>query len=73
MDDETLTVERIKEMGFKFHHRATRMGYTRVADRGVPVPYEGRFGNGYVVPVGAHMKANGVKSSKYEDIDYYLK
>jgi len=68
-----MTVAEIEKQGCHYDHTACRIGYTRVAERGVGVPYNGRFGIGYVVPLGAHRKANGKPSSKYEDIAYYVK
>lgn len=71
--EKTMTVEEIEKQGYHYDHMASRMGYTRVAERGIGVPYNGRFGIGYVVPLGPHRKANGKQSSKYEDIAYYVK
>ena len=72
-NEEILSVGGIVSAGYEFHHRATRMGYTRADEIGVPVPYKGRYGAGYVVPAGRHVKSNGRPSSQYEDIDYYIK
>lgn len=70
---ERMTIEEIERQGYHYDHTACHRGYTRVSERGVGVPYEGRFGVGYVVPLGVHRKANGKPSSQYEDIAYYVK
>ena len=67
------SIQDLKSNGYHLHHNGNRMGYTRVADRGIPVPYKGRFGEGYIVPIGPMVKANGVNSSKYEIIQYWVK
>ena len=71
--EKVMTIDEILKQGYHYDHTATRMGYTRVAERGVGKPYKGRFGVGYIVPIGTHHKANGKPSSKYEDIAYYVK
>ena len=67
-----MTIEDIERDGYRLHHAATRKGYTRVAERGVPVPYSGRFGTGYIVPFGPVDKG-GKESTQYESIGYYIK
>ena len=71
--EKVMTVDEILAQGYHYDHTATRKGYTRVAERGIGSPYKGRFGTGYIVPVGRYCKANGKASSQYERIEYYVK
>ena len=64
-----MTLRIIKSLGYELHHTACRKGYTRVADRGIGKKYKGRFGKGYIVPLGEHYG----RSTVYEDIAYYVK
>ena len=57
---------------YYLHHKASRRGYTRVADIGKIIPYKGRFGTGYIMLLGQHFR-NGKYSTQYEDIAYYVK
>ena len=66
--NEHPTLDEIKKAGYIFHHDATRKHHTRKADRFIGEPYKGRFGTGYIVPVGRYRK-----SSTYEVIEYYVK
>lgn len=62
------------EQGYHLHHSATRRGYTSVELRGkVATPYKGRFGNGYIVPMGRYTKDGYKFSTNYEVISYYVK
>lgn len=68
------TLEEIKKEGCKFHHTASRRGYTPVALRGCGEPYKGLYGNGYIVFEGPHYHFGSCKAStQYEDISYYIK
>lgn len=67
-----MTVEEIEKNGYRFHHSAVRKRYTRVAERNVPRPYNGRFGIGYIVSLGPVVR-DGKASTQYEDIAYYIK
>lgn len=60
--EKTMTVDEILTQGCHYDHTASRKGYTRVAERGFGKPYSGRFGTGYVVPVGPLQKPNGKPS-----------
>lgn len=71
--EKTMTIEEIKKQGYHYDHTASRKGYTRVAERGIGVPYKGRFGVGYVVSMGPIQRSNGKPSSQYEYIAYYVK
>lgn len=71
--EKVMTVDEILAQGYHYDHTATRKGYTRVAERGIGSPYKGRFGVGYIVPIGRYCKANGKPSSQYERIEYYVK
>ena len=46
-----MTVAETKKQDYHYDHTACHIGYTRVAERGIGVPYNGRFGIGYVVPL----------------------
>ena len=66
------TIHDLKNQGYAYHHTACRRGYTRVLECGIPQPYKGKFGVGYIVPMGRHA-VNGRLSTQYEDIAYYVK
>lgn len=68
MNEKRLTIKQIKKAGYEYHHTACRKGYTRVKERGYGERYSGRFGTGYIVPLGRHKL-----STVYEDIAYYIK
>lgn len=63
-----MTIDEIKQAGYVYHHTAARKHYTRKAERYIGTPYKGRFGTGYIVPVGRHNR-----SSTYENIEYWIK
>ena len=68
------TIKSLKNQGYVYHHTACRRGYTRVAECGIAQPYRGRFGVGYIVPMGRHSHlGSGKLSTQYEDIAYYVK
>jgi len=67
-----MTAKELEKNGYRYHHTASRRGYTRVADIGTVMPYKGRFGTGYIMFLGKHYK-NGRSSTQFEDIAYYVK
>lgn len=67
-----MTINDIENAGYRSHHSAVRKNYTRVAERNIPRPYNGRFGTGYVVSLGPVIR-DGKASTQYEGIAYYIK
>lgn len=47
------------------HHDASRRGYVRVSDIGKILPYEGKFGCGYIELIGRHNNSTYYKSIRY--------
>ena len=63
----------IENAGYRYHHTAIHRGYTRVDERGIGVPYKGRFGEGYKVFLGQYISPWGKKSTMYQCVAYYVK
>ena len=68
-----MSVSELVKKGYFMHHVATWSGYTRVDDIGTVEPYKGRFGEGFIRYVGQHYCNLQKKSTRYQDIQYWVK
>ena len=63
-----MTINEIKNSPeYYYHHRASRRGYISRKCEGKIEPYNGRFGEGYIIVTPRR------DTTQYVDIDYYIK